>query len=45
MSQHDFNLSDHFKLGIFAFNCSGGLTASTLEDGWDASWEKNLAQF
>lgn len=37
MSQHDFNLSDHFKLGIFAFNCSGGLTASTLEDGWDAS--------
>ena len=42
MSQHDFNLSDNFKLGIFASNCSGGLTASTLEDGWDASWAENL---
>ncbi|WP_151837879.1 MULTISPECIES: LLM class flavin-dependent oxidoreductase [unclassified Acinetobacter] len=42
MLQHNFNLSDHFKLGIFAANCSGGLTPSTLDDGWDASWSQNL---
>lgn len=42
MQQHNFNLTDHFKLGIFASNCSGGLTASTLEDGWEASWSENL---
>lgn len=42
MSQNNFISSDNFKLGFFASNCSGGLTPSTLDDGWDGSWPKNL---
>lgn len=42
MSLHPFLQSKKFLLGTFASNCSGGMTISTLDDGWDASWEKNL---
>lgn len=42
MSKHPFLEKNNFLLGTFASNCSGGMTISTLEEGWDASWEKNL---
>lgn len=42
MKQHHFLENNRFLLGTFASNCSGGMTISTLEEGWDASWEKNL---
>jgi dimethylsulfone monooxygenase len=42
MSKHPFLESNKFLLGTFASNCSGGMTISTLDEGWDASWEKNL---
>lgn len=42
MKQHPFFNDNRFLLGTFASNCSGGMTISTLEDRWDASWEKNL---
>lgn len=42
MSLHPFLQSEKFLLGTFASNCSGGMTISKLDDGWDASWEKNL---
>jgi alkanesulfonate monooxygenase SsuD/methylene tetrahydromethanopterin reductase-like flavin-dependent oxidoreductase (luciferase family) len=31
-----------FKLGLFAMNCSGGLTMATPPNRWDASWKNNL---
>lgn len=31
-----------FKLGLFAMNCSGGLTMSDVPERWDASWKNNL---
>jgi len=31
-----------FKLGLFAQNCSGGLTMTKAPEHWDASWENNL---
>ncbi len=34
---------DHFKLGIFAANCSSGTAATTIPDRWSATWEDNLA--
>lgn len=42
MKQHHFFNNNRFLLGSFASNCSGGMTVSTLEDRWNASWEKNL---
>lgn len=33
---------NHFLLGTFATNCSGGMTVSTLPDRWQATWENNL---
>ncbi|MCG9515218.1 LLM class flavin-dependent oxidoreductase [Acinetobacter pittii] len=42
MFDNDFKTSETFKLGIFSSNCSGGMTPSTLDDGWEASWDKNL---
>lgn len=33
---------NHFLLGTFASNCSGGMTVSTLPDRWESTWENNL---
>jgi FMNH2-dependent dimethyl sulfone monooxygenase len=35
-----------FKLGLFAPNCSGGITMTTAPEAWEASWDNNqkLAQ-
>lgn len=32
-----------FKLGLFAMNCSGGVTMSKVPERWDPSWKNNLA--
>ena len=32
-----------FKLGLFATNCSGGLSLNKAPERWDASWDSNLA--
>jgi dimethylsulfone monooxygenase len=34
--------ANKFKLGLFAPNCSGGLTMTKAPERWDASWENNL---
>jgi len=34
--------ANEFKLGIFASNCSGGLTMTKAPEHWDASWDNNL---
>ena len=31
------------KLGLFASNCSGGLTMTKAPERWDPSWDNNLA--
>ena len=31
-----------FKLGLFAMNCSGGMTMTKAPERWEASWENNL---
>jgi dimethylsulfone monooxygenase len=31
-----------FKLGVFAPNCSNGLTMTLAPEAWNASWENNL---
>ncbi len=33
---------NHFKLGLFSANCSGGLAVTKIEERWDSSWENNL---
>jgi alkanesulfonate monooxygenase SsuD/methylene tetrahydromethanopterin reductase-like flavin-dependent oxidoreductase (luciferase family) len=33
---------DHFKLGTFASNCSGGMSVTKVPERWSASWEDNL---
>ena len=33
---------NHFKLGTFASNCSGGMSVTKIPTRWDASWENNL---
>ncbi len=35
--------SNKFKLGLFAMNCSNGLTMTKAPERWDASWENNVA--
>lgn len=30
------------KLGLFGANCSSGMTVTTVDDRWHASWEDNL---
>ena len=34
--------TDHFKLGLFSSNCSGGLAVTTVPERWSASWADNL---
>jgi dimethylsulfone monooxygenase len=31
-----------FKLGLFAPNCSGGLTMTKAQERWEASWDNNV---
>jgi FMNH2-dependent dimethyl sulfone monooxygenase len=33
---------NRFKLGLFAMNCSGGMTMTKAPERWDASFENNL---
>ena len=33
---------NRFKLGLFAPNCSGGLTMTKAPEHWDASWDNNV---
>lgn len=33
---------NRFKLGLFAHNCSGGLTMTKAPEHWDASWDNNV---
>lgn len=34
--------SNKFKLGLFASNCSGGLTMTKAPERWEASWDNNV---
>jgi len=34
--------ANKFKLGLFAPNCSGGLTMTKAPDRWEASWENRV---
>lgn len=34
--------TNKFKLGLFAMNCSGGLSLNKAPERWDASWDNNL---
>jgi len=34
--------ANKFKLGLFAINCSGGLSLNKAPERWDASWENNV---
>lgn len=34
--------SNKMKLGIFATNCSSGITATTVPERWEASWDNNV---
>jgi dimethylsulfone monooxygenase len=34
--------SNRFKLGLFGFNCSGGLSLTKAPERWDASWDNNV---
>ncbi len=42
MTTHPFLQRDHFLLGTFASNCSGGMTVSKLPNRWRSNWENNL---
>jgi FMNH2-dependent dimethyl sulfone monooxygenase len=33
----------HFRLALFASNCSGGLAITTVPERWSASWSENVA--
>ncbi|WP_038344010.1 LLM class flavin-dependent oxidoreductase [Acinetobacter sp. A47] len=39
---NNLNENTHFILGIFASNCSGGMSPSKLEDSWKGTWQENL---
>lgn len=39
---HPFTDTDHFLLGTFSSNCSGGMTVSKLPNRWKADWPGNL---
>src|SRR3954452_24027571 len=34
--------TNKFKLGLFAMNCSGGMTMTKAPERWDASWDNNV---
>jgi alkanesulfonate monooxygenase SsuD/methylene tetrahydromethanopterin reductase-like flavin-dependent oxidoreductase (luciferase family) len=33
---------DHFLLGTFSTNCSGGMTVTKVQERWKATWDDNL---
>lgn len=33
---------NHFKLGVFSSNCSGGMAITKVPERWDATWENNV---
>ncbi len=39
---HRMHSGNRFKLGLFALNCSGGLTMTKAPERWEASWDNNL---
>ena len=39
---HRMHSGNRFKLGLFAVNCSGGLTMTKAPERWEASWGNNL---
>lgn len=41
-TQNSMFRQNHFKLGIFSANCSGGMAVTKLPERWDASWQSNL---
>jgi FMNH2-dependent dimethyl sulfone monooxygenase len=36
-------VGNRLKLGLFGYNCSNGLSLTTAETGFDASWDQTLA--
>ncbi len=42
MSTNHYFHRNHFKLGTFSANCSGGLAVTKVPERWDNSWENNL---
>src|SRR5947199_8186124 len=44
MSRRDTRMysANRFKLGLFAPNCSGGLTMTKAPERWDATWDNNV---
>jgi len=34
--------TEHFKLGLFSPNCSGGMAITKVKERWSASWQDNL---
>lgn len=43
MKSHPMSKENHFKLGLFASNNKGGLSANTLPESWNASWDNCIA--
>jgi len=41
-NQSMFN-NNRLKLGIFSANCSSGITAVTVPERWEATWDNNVA--
>jgi hypothetical protein len=37
------NAGNRLKLGLFGFNCSNGLSLTSAETSFDASWDQTLA--
>ncbi|UGS36040.1 FMNH(2)-dependent dimethylsulfone monooxygenase [Capillimicrobium parvum] len=40
--QNSMFWNDHFKLGLFPPNVSGGMTSTAAPERWQATWEQNL---
>lgn len=41
-SRRRMSRPNHFKLGTFASNCSGGMSVTKIAERWSASWADNL---
>ena len=42
-TRNPMHRTGRFKLGIFAANCSNGMSVTRVPERWDASWDNNLA--
>ena len=40
-SRNPMRRQGRFKLGLFAANCSNGMSVTTVPERWDASWDNN----